>query len=90
MRTPGNKGSEFVLCLDNSGHEVTLQVRKVYERIPDTKAEGHGYIRVIDESGDDYMFPADRFFRWTFRGTWRVPSTTPSRQRTKPRTGSLR
>ena len=61
MRTPNKRGSKFVLCLDNSGHEVSLQVRKLYERLPDAKAESHGYIRVVDESGEDYMFPADRF-----------------------------
>ncbi len=61
MRTLNKRRSKFVLCLDNSGHEVSLQVRKVYERLPDAKAESHGYIRVIDESGEDYMFPADRF-----------------------------
>jgi hypothetical protein len=61
MHTANKSRSKFVLCLDNSGNEVSLQVRRVYERLPDAKAERHGYIRVIDESGEGYMFPADRF-----------------------------
>ena len=52
---------KFVVCVRNKGHEVSLDVRKVYERVPDAKGERHGYIRVIDESGEDYLFPANYF-----------------------------
>jgi len=51
----------LVICLDNSGYEVSLERRKIYVAIADTQAARHGGIRVIDESGDDYLYPAERF-----------------------------
>ena len=52
---------EFVICLDNRGYEVSLERRKLYEVLPDAKAATHRQIRVIDESGNDYLFPAGLF-----------------------------
>jgi hypothetical protein len=49
------------ICLDNSGYEVSLEKRKIYVGLPDARAERLGHIRVIDESGEDYLYPADRF-----------------------------
>jgi hypothetical protein len=49
------------ICLDNSGYEVSLERRKIYVALPDTKAERAGYLRIIDESGEDYLYPAQRF-----------------------------
>jgi hypothetical protein len=49
----------YVVCVSNEGYEVDLEVRKVYERLPDDSAPG--WIRVIDESEEDYLFPADMF-----------------------------
>ena len=49
------------ICLDNAGHEVSLERRKIYVALPDTKAERSGYLRIIDESGEDYLYPARRF-----------------------------
>jgi hypothetical protein len=51
----------LVICLDNSGYEVSLERRKIYVAVPDTQAARHGRIRVIDESGDDYLYPEERF-----------------------------
>lgn len=48
----------WVIC---DGYEASLEIRKVYETITDPDAEGHGQLRVVDESGDDYLFPA-RYF----------------------------
>jgi len=45
----------FVICVDNSGYEVSLERRKIYRSIPDAKAESLGQVRVIDESGEDYL-----------------------------------
>jgi len=42
---------------------VSLERRKIYELLPDTDAESHGQIRVVDESGEDYLYPADYFVR---------------------------
>lgn len=51
----------YVLCIDNEGYTVSLELRKVYRALPDPDAEDHGMIRVVDESGEDYLFEADRF-----------------------------
>ncbi len=52
----------LVICLDNAGYEVSLERRKIYVAIPDAKAAArYGRIRVVDESGDDYLYPEERF-----------------------------
>ena len=51
----------LVICVDNSGYEVSLERRKIYVSIPDAKAEKLGQIRVIDESGSDYLYPKSAF-----------------------------
>ena len=51
----------FVICLENSSYRTSLIVRKVYQTIPDRAAEQRGMLRVIDESGEDYLFPVDLF-----------------------------
>jgi len=52
---------QFAVCLDNEGYKASLDVGKLYRVIPDDEAAAHGYIRVIDESGEDYAFTASRF-----------------------------
>ena len=54
---------ELVVCLDNSGHEAALERRKLYALLPDADAEAKGLLRVIDESGEDYLYPARMFLR---------------------------
>ena len=56
-----NRLPQFGLCLNNEGYPVSLEVGKVYRVIRDTKAANHGYIRVIDESGEDYAYTTNRF-----------------------------
>lgn len=46
---------EFAICINNRGYEVSLEPRKLYEVLADTDAEKHNQIRVIDESGEDYL-----------------------------------
>ncbi len=53
--------SQFVVCLKNDGYEASLEPRKIYQTLPDKEAESHKMIRVIDESGEDYLFPARLF-----------------------------
>lgn len=53
----------FVLCIQHGGYEASLEPRKVYRALPDAEAESHGLVRVIDESGEDYLFPATLFVR---------------------------
>jgi hypothetical protein len=50
----------YLLCVRNNGCE-DLQPRKLYEQLPDPGAAGDGYVRVVDESGEDYLYPADYF-----------------------------
>jgi hypothetical protein len=52
--------SKFVLCV-RAGASEDLEVRKVYEARADRKAASEGYLRVIDESGEDYLYPAEFF-----------------------------
>ena len=52
----------FAVCIKNEGYEASLEVGKLYRVLPDEVATTHGYIRVVDESGEDYGYTADRFF----------------------------
>ena len=51
----------LLICVDNSGYEVSLERRKIYVSIPDAKAERLGHVRVIDESGGAYLYPKSSF-----------------------------
>lgn len=51
---------KFAICLRNEGCE-DLEPRKIYQVLPDDAAAAEGYIRVIDDSGEDYLYPADFF-----------------------------
>ena len=51
----------FVVCLKNNNFEASLEPRKIYQVLPDKEAESHNLIRVVDESGEDYLFPASLF-----------------------------
>ncbi|MBX9945647.1 MAG: hypothetical protein K2Y40_16310 [Reyranella sp.] len=51
----------LVICLDNKGYEASLERRKIYLTLPDARAERLGQIRVIDESGEDYLYDKDAF-----------------------------
>ena len=61
MNTKENLFSQFGLCLNNEGYAASLEVGKVYRVLPDDEAAIHGYIHVIDESGEDYAYTANRF-----------------------------
>ncbi|MEQ8693994.1 MAG: hypothetical protein RIC85_01535 [Gammaproteobacteria bacterium] len=53
--------NQLVICVANEGYEASLEKRKLYEKVPDDGASKHGQVRVIDESGEDYLFPAEYF-----------------------------
>lgn len=55
----GNK--HFAVCVRNPGYEGTLELRKLYEVIADASAEKHNQVRVVDESGEDYLYPKSWF-----------------------------
>lgn len=61
MNTKENLFSKFGLCLNNEGYAASLEVGKVYRVIQDDEAASHGYIRLIDESGEDYAYIVSRF-----------------------------
>jgi hypothetical protein len=58
MRTTAK---QFVVCLKNRGYEVSLERRKIYQILPDPEAAKHDQFRVIDESGEDYLYPQGLF-----------------------------
>lgn len=60
-RKPRAAGHQFAVCVDNCGYEASLELNKIYVVLPDKGAENDGELRVIDESGEDYLFSADRF-----------------------------
>ena len=51
----------FVVCVKNKGYEVSLETRKLYQVIRDPDAAKHKQLRVIDESGEDYLYPETYF-----------------------------
>ena len=53
--------SRFVVCVDNAGYPASLELHKVYMVVQDAEAEADGDIRVVDESGEDYLYSQDRF-----------------------------
>ncbi|MCH8243990.1 MAG: hypothetical protein IH897_15470 [Planctomycetes bacterium] len=52
---------QFVVCLKNDGYSASLEPRKIYRVVPDSDAATHQLIRVIDESGEDYLYPEEYF-----------------------------
>ncbi|PYN23184.1 MAG: hypothetical protein DMD99_14615, partial [Candidatus Rokuibacteriota bacterium] len=62
MRKRRKQPARFAVCIKNRGYEASLEVGKLYRVIPDPEAQGHGYLRIVDESGEDYGYAADRFF----------------------------
>ena len=53
---------QLVVCVDNDGYRASLEKRKIYVALRDADAERHGLLRIVDESGDDYLYPRG-FFR---------------------------
>jgi hypothetical protein len=83
MRVQQSAGS-FALCIEDGGME-DLEARKVYQVLPDREASREGYVRVIDESGEDYIYPSGLF------APVRLPAAVARRLRggtpKKPRSG---
>jgi hypothetical protein len=66
------KPQHLVVCVDNEGYAASLEPRKIYISLRDVQAEEHGLLRVVDESGEDYLFP---------KGLFRSIDLTPSVKR---------
>ncbi len=55
------KSEHLVVCISNEGYAVSLEKRKIYLALRDERAEKRGLIRVVDESGEDYLYPKTLF-----------------------------
>src|SRR2546426_6213860 len=62
MKRTTKSKARFAVCIKNRGYEASLEIGKLYRVIRDRDAEAHGYLRIVDESGEDYGYAADRFF----------------------------
>lgn len=51
----------FAICLNNEGYEASLELRKIYQVLPPELNDPRGYIRIVDESGEDYLYNAKAF-----------------------------
>lgn len=56
-----NSEARFAICIKNDEYPASLEVRKIYQTLPDARAAERQLVRVIDESGEDYLYPADYF-----------------------------
>lgn len=52
---------QFVICIKNDDYPASLEPRKIYQVIPDAEASKRHFIRIVDESGEDYLYPEDYF-----------------------------
>ena len=59
--TSRTRRARFAICIENGGDDVSLELCKIYRLLADTRAEKEGLIRVIDESGEDYLYPREDF-----------------------------
>ncbi len=51
----------FAVCVNNAEYPASLELHKIYRVLPDEDAEVDGDLRIVDESGEDYLYPADYF-----------------------------
>ena len=61
MKKQNANATEFVICIDNSDYPASLELHKIYTVLPDEKAAEDDLIRVVDESGEDYLYSVKRF-----------------------------
>jgi hypothetical protein len=55
------QAKQLVVCVDNEGYPASLEKRKIYVALPDAAAGKHGLLRIVDESGEDYLYPKTSF-----------------------------
>jgi hypothetical protein len=58
---PKKKSVRYAICVSNDGYPASLELRKVYQIVPDQLAATRHFVRVVDESGEDYLYPEDFF-----------------------------
>jgi len=62
MQMKENQIPQFGLCLNNEGYPASLETGKLYRVVPDDEMKTQGYLRIIDESGEEYAYDANRFY----------------------------
>ncbi len=72
MKSRSDQALEYVVCVDNGDYPASLELHKIYRALPDEDAARDGDLRVIDESGEDYLFPGNYF----------APITVPEKVKT--------
>ena len=61
MSVQQDRPSQFAVCINNEGYPASLELRKLYEVLADPDSSAEGLVRVIDESGEDYLYPTEFF-----------------------------
>ena len=56
-----SRSKQLVICVNNEGYAASLEKRKIYEALHDPAADKHGMLRIVDESGEDYLYPKTSF-----------------------------
>ena len=52
---------KYLICINNEGYSTSIEKRKLYERVEDSESEKFNLVRIIDESGEDYLYPGNYF-----------------------------
>src|SRR5712691_3792451 len=60
-RPRGRRAPRFVVCIENAGYPASLELHKIYRIVADSDAARDGDVRIVDESGEDYLYPAEWF-----------------------------
>jgi len=61
MQRPKSSVPQFAICVHNAEYPASLELHRIYRVLPDDDAASDGNLRIIDESGEDYLYPADYF-----------------------------
>ena len=65
MKTTRRSQARFAVCIQNKGYEASLEIGKLYRVIPDQGAEGHGYLRIVDERSEERRVGKECRSRWS-------------------------
>lgn len=82
-----NLDLQAVVCIDNDGYPASLELHKIYRILPDADATAQGDLRVVDESGEDYLFPASAFAPIQVPDSVRTSLLRPPVQAESPQAG---
>lgn len=89
LKQPKISNSRFAICIDNSGYPASLELHKIYRVLPDEDAAADGDLRIVDESGEDYLYSDKRFIVMDLPQTLKrallsAPKTVEKAARKKP------